>query len=88
MGSEAVVPPTGMFLDTYFSQLCSHLAASGRVVLALEHRDGTGCACVTRTLQADGTLQYKSIIYYKDEDVMCVTASFHSLIPHICSQFG
>ncbi|KAF5387725.1 hypothetical protein D9615_000551 [Tricholomella constricta] len=55
---------------TAYSQICSRLAASGKVVLALEHRDGTGCACVTRVRENDGTYQYKPIFYYKEDDVI------------------
>ncbi|KAL4076150.1 platelet-activating factor acetylhydrolase [Scleroderma citrinum] len=31
---------------TAYSQLCTRIASSGRVVLAIEHRDGSGHACV------------------------------------------
>ncbi|KAI0265829.1 platelet-activating factor acetylhydrolase, isoform II-domain-containing protein [Gloeopeniophorella convolvens] len=34
---------------TTYSQLCTHLASSGRVVIALEHRDGTGPICRPRS---------------------------------------
>ncbi|EPQ52569.1 hypothetical protein GLOTRDRAFT_79681 [Gloeophyllum trabeum ATCC 11539] len=44
---------------TTYSHLCAHLAAQGRVVLALEHRDGTGPAVFPRG--ADG--QPKSLYY-------------------------
>jgi platelet-activating factor acetylhydrolase len=33
---------------TTYSVLCAHLAAQGRVVLALEHRDGSGPAVFPR----------------------------------------
>ncbi|KAG6880349.1 hypothetical protein C0992_007760 [Termitomyces sp. T32_za158] len=38
-----------------------HTASSGRVVLAMEHRDGTGCACVASD---------RPIYYYKEHDVV------------------
>ncbi|KAG6903475.1 hypothetical protein C0995_005498 [Termitomyces sp. Mi166 len=47
---------------TAYSQICSRLASSGRVVLAMEHRDGTGCACIITRI--------KSIYYYKDNDIV------------------
>ncbi|KAK0224629.1 platelet-activating factor acetylhydrolase, isoform II-domain-containing protein [Armillaria nabsnona] len=34
--------------STAYSQICSRIAASGHVVLAIEHRDGTAPACITR----------------------------------------
>ncbi|KNZ74816.1 Platelet-activating factor acetylhydrolase [Termitomyces sp. J132] len=46
---------------TAYSQICSRLASSGRVVLAMEHRDGTGSACITRL---------QPIYYYKDYDIV------------------
>ncbi|EIW82341.1 hypothetical protein CONPUDRAFT_103384 [Coniophora puteana RWD-64-598 SS2] len=33
---------------TAYSQICCRLAATGRVVLAIEHRDGSGHVCVSR----------------------------------------
>jgi len=33
------------------SQLCTHLASSGKVVLAIEHRDGTSPICRPRSEQ-------------------------------------
>ncbi|KAJ7094602.1 platelet-activating factor acetylhydrolase, isoform II-domain-containing protein [Mycena belliarum] len=44
---------------TAYSQVCSELAASGRVVLAAEHRDGTAP-------NAHGG----KVLYYRDDDVM------------------
>ncbi|GLB33971.1 putative platelet-activating factor acetylhydrolase, isoform II [Lyophyllum shimeji] len=55
---------------TAYSQICSRLAASGKVILALEHRDGTGCACVTRVREPVNGSQTKSILYYRDDDVI------------------
>ncbi|KAG6911247.1 hypothetical protein DXG01_003114 [Tephrocybe rancida] len=63
MASEAVVRRTGF-------QICSRIASSGRVVLALEHRDGTGYACVTRVRGQDGSFKEKPIYYYKDHDLI------------------
>jgi len=36
---------------TTYSQLCTHLASSGKVVLAIEHRDGTSPICRPRSEQ-------------------------------------
>ncbi|KAJ7283996.1 platelet-activating factor acetylhydrolase, isoform II-domain-containing protein [Mycena rebaudengoi] len=44
-----------------YSQLCSRLAASGKVVLAAEHRDGTAPV----TLRSGGHL-----LYFKEDDVV------------------
>ncbi|KAJ7498747.1 platelet-activating factor acetylhydrolase, isoform II-domain-containing protein [Mycena latifolia] len=46
---------------TAYSQLCSELAASGRVVLAVEHRDGTTPHTRSRA---------RTILYYCDGDVV------------------
>jgi platelet-activating factor acetylhydrolase len=54
---------------TTYSQYCSRLAASGKVVLALEHRDGTGMACMPRSWGADGKQTYRSIVYLKETDI-------------------
>ncbi|KXN89590.1 Platelet-activating factor acetylhydrolase [Leucoagaricus sp. SymC.cos] len=56
---------------TTYSQYCSHLAASGKVVLALEHRDGTGMACMPRSWEAnwDDKAAWRSIVYLRETDV-------------------
>ncbi|KZP24695.1 hypothetical protein FIBSPDRAFT_856902 [Athelia psychrophila] len=50
---------------TSYSQVCARLAASGRVVLAMEHRDGTGPACVWGVGEGERTL-----LYIQDDDVV------------------
>ncbi|KAF9268144.1 hypothetical protein L218DRAFT_892916 [Marasmius fiardii PR-910] len=54
---------------TAYSQVCSRIAASGRVVLAIEHRDGTNPACQTRSWDADGKCTTKPIFYTRQADV-------------------
>ncbi|KAJ7044522.1 platelet-activating factor acetylhydrolase, isoform II-domain-containing protein [Mycena alexandri] len=46
---------------TAYSQLCTEMAAAGKVVLAIEHRDGTAPAC---------TVGSRTVLYYRDEDVV------------------
>lgn len=46
---------------TAYSQLCTEMAAAGKVVLAIEHRDGTAPAC---------TFGSRTVLYYRDEDVV------------------
>ncbi|KAG6854880.1 hypothetical protein C0991_012070 [Blastosporella zonata] len=58
---------------TAYSQICTQLASSGRVVLAMEHRDGTGCTCLTRVHGHDGGFREKPMYYYKDYDVIVDT---------------
>ncbi|KAJ7590934.1 platelet-activating factor acetylhydrolase, isoform II-domain-containing protein [Mycena floridula] len=48
---------------TAYSQLCSRIAATGKIVLAIEHRDGTGSTCVTSFPTG------KVIYYLKEQDV-------------------
>ncbi|KAL0573965.1 hypothetical protein V5O48_007980 [Marasmius crinis-equi] len=55
---------------TAYSQICSRIAASGRVVLAIEHRDGTSHACQTRSWDAEGKCTLKPILYINKEDAM------------------
>ncbi|KAF8076569.1 platelet-activating factor acetylhydrolase, isoform II-domain-containing protein [Lyophyllum atratum] len=62
---------------TAYSQICSRMAASGKVVLALEHRDGTGCACVMRVRGPDGRYQDKPILYYQEADVILEKTGTH-----------
>ncbi|KAK2466113.1 hypothetical protein APHAL10511_001755 [Amanita phalloides] len=55
---------------TAYSHLCSRLAASGKVILAIEHRDGTGHACITRSWGDDGQKVSRPIYYLKEDQVM------------------
>ncbi|KAG7096762.1 hypothetical protein E1B28_004174 [Marasmius oreades] len=55
---------------TAYSQICSRIAASGRVVLAIEHRDGTSPACQTRSWDAGQSIT-KPILYIRQGDVSC-----------------
>ncbi|KAK0468154.1 platelet-activating factor acetylhydrolase, isoform II-domain-containing protein [Desarmillaria tabescens] len=54
---------------TAYSQICSRIAASGRVVLAVEHRDGTAPACITREWSTDGTRTLRVVRYLQEKDV-------------------
>ncbi|KAF7967934.1 hypothetical protein HWV62_32517 [Athelia sp. TMB] len=47
---------------TSYAAVCARLAAAGRVVLALEHRDGTGPACVWGA---------RTLFYIQDDAVVC-----------------
>ncbi|KAF9534710.1 platelet-activating factor acetylhydrolase, isoform II-domain-containing protein [Crepidotus variabilis] len=49
---------------TVYSQFCSELAASGKVVIALEHRDGTSPVCMPRGWNEDGSKTEPRILYY------------------------
>jgi hypothetical protein len=49
------------------SQLCTHLASSGKVVLAIEHRDGT--SPITWPLSEETGKRYPHF-YVKPDDVM------------------
>ncbi|KAJ7904684.1 platelet-activating factor acetylhydrolase, isoform II-domain-containing protein [Mycena olivaceomarginata] len=51
---------------TAYSQLCSEMAAAGKVVIAVEHRDGTGPACTPRA--RDGSL--RTVLYFREDDVV------------------
>ncbi|KAK1233311.1 hypothetical protein PQX77_003537 [Marasmius sp. AFHP31] len=55
---------------TAYSQICSRIAASGRVVLAIEHRDGTATSCQTRSWDADGKCTQKPIFYLPKDDAL------------------
>jgi platelet-activating factor acetylhydrolase len=55
---------------TAYSQLCSEMAASGRVVLAIEHRDGTAPSCTPRSRGPDGAFRTRTVLYYRDNDVV------------------
>lgn len=54
---------------TAYSQYCSRLAASGKVVLALEHRDGSGMACRPRSWEGNTKDTHRSIVYLRETDV-------------------
>lgn len=54
---------------TAYSQLCCHLAASGRVVLAVEHRDGTGTACIPQSWKVDGKRTSRTLLYLRENDI-------------------
>ncbi|KAF7332044.1 ATP-dependent Zn protease [Mycena kentingensis (nom. inval.)] len=45
-----------------YSQICSEIASSGRVVLAVEHRDGTAPACRARN--------GRTVVYCREDDVV------------------
>lgn len=51
------------------SQFCSGLAASGKVVLALEHRDGTGIACTPRLWNQGSQSESRKLLYLRESDV-------------------
>ncbi|KAK0473074.1 platelet-activating factor acetylhydrolase, isoform II-domain-containing protein [Armillaria novae-zelandiae] len=55
--------------STAYSQICSRIAASGRVVLAIEHRDGTAPACVTRKWVTDNIRMRRVVRYLREQDV-------------------
>ena len=65
------------------SQICSRIASSGRVVLAIEHRDGTAPACTPRYKGEDGIAEVPRL-YLRDEDVMQV----HHLILQNASSYS
>ncbi|KJA29853.1 hypothetical protein HYPSUDRAFT_127126 [Hypholoma sublateritium FD-334 SS-4] len=54
---------------TAYSQFCSGLAASGKVVLALEHRDGTGIACRPRLWNQGSQSDSRMLLYLRESDV-------------------
>ena len=49
------------------SQLCTHLASSGKVVIAMEHRDGTGPICRSRS---EATGERSSRLYISPSEVV------------------
>jgi platelet-activating factor acetylhydrolase len=53
------------YLDN--SQLCTHLASSGKVVIAMEHRDGTGPICRPRS---EATGEIASQLYISPSEVV------------------
>ncbi|KAI0050253.1 hypothetical protein FA95DRAFT_1536850 [Auriscalpium vulgare] len=60
--------------STTYSQLCTHLASTGKVVLALEHRDGTGPVCRPRSSDT-GKPQRKlyispdEVVWHEERDI-------------------
>lgn len=55
---------------TAYSQICSRLAASGRVVLAVEHRDGTGTVSLPRSWDVDGSKSKpRKLLYLTEKDI-------------------
>ncbi|KAF8165535.1 platelet-activating factor acetylhydrolase, isoform II-domain-containing protein [Crassisporium funariophilum] len=54
---------------TAYSQYCSRLAASGRVVLAVEHRDGTGTFCMPRAWKNDRKGEPRTLFYLRETDI-------------------
>ncbi|KIY49364.1 hypothetical protein FISHEDRAFT_12236, partial [Fistulina hepatica ATCC 64428] len=55
---------------TTYSQFCSRIAATGKVVLAIEHRDGTGIACTPRVWNADGSRTSRPCVYLRETDII------------------
>lgn len=55
--------------DSKSSQFCSQLASSGKVVLAVEHRDGTGIFCMPCAWEKDGRSRPRDLFYLKESDV-------------------
>jgi hypothetical protein len=74
-----VEPPTGQqtyFLATKFgliyiicSQFCCRMAASGKVILAIEHRDGTGPVCMPRSWNLEGKSEPRTLFYLRETDI-------------------
>ncbi|KAF8663408.1 hypothetical protein AX16_000980 [Volvariella volvacea WC 439] len=54
---------------TAYSQLCCRLAASGRVVLAMEHRDGSAHACMPRSWGINGKSTPQPMWYMRAKDI-------------------
>ncbi|KIY74180.1 hypothetical protein CYLTODRAFT_341028 [Cylindrobasidium torrendii FP15055 ss-10] len=52
---------------TAYSQICSRMAATGKVVIAIEHRDGTSPCCITNRYDADGK-PTPEVVYYLQEE--------------------
>jgi len=55
--------------DSHGSQLCTHLASTGRVVLAMEHRDGT---CPVSRPRSEKTGEHASLLYIRSDEVVYV----------------
>ncbi|KAH6915134.1 platelet-activating factor acetylhydrolase, isoform II-domain-containing protein [Coprinopsis sp. MPI-PUGE-AT-0042] len=52
---------------TAYSQFCSRVAATGRVVIALEHRDGTGTIAIPGTWSSKSEQEH--MYYLREEDI-------------------
>jgi len=57
---------------TTYSQLCTHLASTGKVVLAMEHRDGT---CPVARLRSEKTGEQSSLLYIRSDEVVWADSS-------------
>ncbi|KAG1755516.1 platelet-activating factor acetylhydrolase, isoform II-domain-containing protein [Suillus lakei] len=53
---------------TAYSQLCTRLASSGRVVLAVQHRDGSGHAFISSTTGHGLYVREKDLIWTSDDE--------------------
>ena len=51
------------------SQYCSRLAASGRVVIAIEHREGSGPSCMPRSWNREGRSEPRTLFYLREDDI-------------------
>ncbi|KAF9481807.1 hypothetical protein BDN70DRAFT_875743 [Pholiota conissans] len=54
---------------TAYSQFCSRLAASGKVVLAIEHRDGTGTVCMPHSWNQGRQSEPRTLLYLRESDI-------------------
>lgn len=52
-----------------YSQFCCRMAASGKVVLAIEHRDGTGPVCMPRSWTLEGKSLPRTLLYLRETDI-------------------
>ena len=52
-----------------YSQFCCRMAASGKVVLAIEHRDGTGPVCMPRSWTSEGKSLSRTLLYLRETDI-------------------
>ncbi|KAK7060480.1 hypothetical protein VNI00_001245 [Paramarasmius palmivorus] len=66
---------------TAYSQICTRIASSGRVVLAIEHRDGTGTACTTRSWDSEGKCSTRPILYIRESDALYGEEDKDALMP-------
>lgn len=53
---------------TAYSQVCTRLASSGRVVLAIQHRDGSGHAFISLTSEPRLYVREKDLIWTSDDE--------------------
>lgn len=53
---------------TAYSQVCTRLASSGRVVLAIQHRDGSGHAFISLTTEPRLYVREKDLIWTSDDE--------------------